>query len=126
MAANRKIQSAAVRFGPLLKAFLLCLLLGGSGIGFVWQKQQIHQLGLQIKQLETTLAGHRAANRQRADTLAYQRSPRALDARVRELNLGLMPPRPENILRLSEPSSAAVTQRAEPPSPPSGGALARK
>jgi hypothetical protein len=125
MAANRKIQSAAVRFGPLLKAFLLCLLIGCSGIGFVWQKQQIHQLGLQIKQLETTLAGHHAANRQRADTLAYQRSPRALDARVRELNLGLMPPRPENILRLSEPSSAAVTQRAEPP-PPSGGALARR
>jgi len=125
MAANRKNQSAAVRFGPLLKAFLLCLLIGGSGIGFVWQKQQIHQLGLQIKQLETTLAGQRAANRQRADTLAYQRSPRALDARVRELNLGLMPPRPENILRLSEPSSAAATQRAELP-PPSGAVLARR
>lgn len=124
MAANRKNQSAAVRFGPLLKAFLACLLIGGSGIGYVWQKNQIYQLGLQIKQLETTLADHRAANRQRADTLAYQRSPRALDARVRELNLGLMPPRPENILRLSESPFATTPPRAE--SSPSGGALARR
>ena len=30
MAANRKSQSAAIRFGPVLKALLLCLLIGGS------------------------------------------------------------------------------------------------
>ena len=48
MARNRKYQSAASRFGPALKAFLLCLLIGGSGIGYVWQKDQISQLGQQI------------------------------------------------------------------------------
>jgi hypothetical protein len=41
MARNRKNQSAAMRFGPVLKALLLCLLIGGSGIGYVWQKDQI-------------------------------------------------------------------------------------
>ena len=32
MAKNRKHQSAAIRFGPALKAFLLCLLIGGSAL----------------------------------------------------------------------------------------------
>ena len=56
MARNRKYQSAANRFGPALKAFLLCLLIGGSGVGDVWQKDQISQLGQQIKKRELRLA----------------------------------------------------------------------
>ncbi len=56
MARNRKYQSAAIRFGPALKAFLLCLLIGGSGVGYVWQKDQISQLGQQIKKRELRLA----------------------------------------------------------------------
>ena len=56
MARNRKYQSAAIRFGPALKAFLLCLLIGGSGVGYVWQKDQISQLGQQIKKRELQLA----------------------------------------------------------------------
>ncbi len=56
MARNRKYQSAANRFGPALKAFLLCLLIGGSGVGYVWQKDQISQLGQQIKKRELRLA----------------------------------------------------------------------
>jgi hypothetical protein len=46
MAKNRKYQSAAVRFGPALKAFLLCAVIGGSGVGYVWQKSQIDAKGL--------------------------------------------------------------------------------
>ena len=55
MAKNRKHQSAAIRFGPALKAFLLCVLIGGSAVGYVWQKSQIEQLGDQIKQRETAV-----------------------------------------------------------------------
>ena len=55
MAKNRKYQSAAIRFGPALKAFLLCLLIGGSGIGYVWQKNQIYELGQQIRKREMHL-----------------------------------------------------------------------
>src|SRR5207249_7605300 len=55
MARNRKYQSAAIRFGPALKAFLLCLLIGGSAVGYVWQKNQIYQLGQQIKMGENHL-----------------------------------------------------------------------
>ena len=49
MARNRKYQSAAIRFGPALKALLLCLLIGRAGVGYVWQKSQIYELGRQIE-----------------------------------------------------------------------------
>jgi len=58
MARNRKSQSAAIRFGPALKAFLLCLLIGGSGIGYVWQKDQIGRLGGTERKTAKTTGGN--------------------------------------------------------------------
>ena len=45
MAKNRKNQAAEIRFGPVLKVVLLCSLIGGSAIGYAWQKNQIERLG---------------------------------------------------------------------------------
>jgi len=113
MAANRKNQSAAVRFGPALKAVLLCLFIGGSGVGYVWQKNQIFALGEQMKKSEQRLEELRRLNKQRADSLAWLRSHQFLDGRVRELNLGLAQPRPEQIWRLPEvPAKPAETKLA--------------
>ena len=103
MAKNRKYQSAAIRFGPALKAFLLCLLIGGSGVGYVWQKSQIYELGKMIKQRENRLGELRDQNKKLCDQLAMLRSPRKLEERVRELNLGLGQPRPASVIRLLEP-----------------------
>ena len=103
MAKNRKYQSAAIRFGPALKAFLLCLLIGGSGVGYVWQKSQIFELAKMIKAREIRLAELREQNKKLSDQLAMLRSPRNLENRVRELNLGLIPPRPGSVIRLPEP-----------------------
>ena len=103
MAKNRKYQSAAIRFGPALKAFLLCLLIGGSGVGYVWQKSQIYELGRQIKARENRLAELRDQNKKLSDQLAMLRSPAKLDQRVRELNLGLGQPRQSSVVRLFEP-----------------------
>ena len=105
MARNRKYQSAAIRFGPALKAFLLCLLIGGSGVGYVWQKGQIYELGRQIKTRENRLAELRDQNKKLGDQLARLRSPAMLDQRVRELNLGLGQPRPASVVRLLEPAA---------------------
>ena len=52
MAKNRKNQAAAIRFGPALKASFLCLLIAGSAIGYVWQKNEIKHLGQQIADRE--------------------------------------------------------------------------
>src|SRR6185295_3503818 len=104
MAKNRKNQSAAIRFGPALKAFLLCLLIGGSGVGYVWQKSQIFELAKLIKARENKLHDLREQNKKLSDQLAMLRSPRNLENRVRELNLGLVPPRPASVIRLLEPA----------------------
>ena len=39
----------------MLKVVLLCVFIGGSGVGYVWQKNQIHQLGEQITRSEKRL-----------------------------------------------------------------------
>ena len=75
MAKNRKHQSAAIRFGPALKAFLLCALIGGSGVGYVWQKSQISELGQQISKRERHLVQLQEQNKKLRDQLAMLRSP---------------------------------------------------
>lgn len=104
MARNRKYQAAAIRFGPALKAFLLCLLIGGSGVGYVWQKDQISQLGRQIYQRELRRDGLVEQNEKLRKQLGMMRSPRFLEQRIQELGLGLVPPQPTQVLRLSEPT----------------------
>ena len=108
MARNRKHQSAAIRFGPALKAFLLCLLIGGSGVGYVWQKNQIYDLGQQIRKREIHLKELEDQNDKLRRQLAFMRSPAFLEARVKELNLGLVQPDPSQVwyLNVSEPAAA--------------------
>ena len=105
MAKNRKNQSAAIRFGPALKALFLCLLIAGAAVGYGWQKSQIYQLGQQIRQREVRLARLQNDDRKLSDQLSILRSPTMLDRRVRELNLGLLPAQPMQVLRLAEPAS---------------------
>lgn len=102
MAKNRKNQPAAVRFGPAVKALLFCLFIGGSGVGYVWQKGQITSLGTEITQREKKLEDLQRQNKLRRDHLAYLRSPQMLERRVKELNLGLVPPQPEQVVRLAD------------------------
>lgn len=103
MAKNRKNLSAATRFGPALKAFLLCVVIGGSGLGYVWQKSQIKQLGDQIKQREGRLTEVSNQNQKLRDQLAILRSPAQLKERVQKLNLGLAMPQPNQVWPLAEP-----------------------
>jgi hypothetical protein len=103
MARNRKSQSAAIRFGPALKALLLCLLIGGSGVGYVWQKEQIAWLGLQIKKQETVLKSMEGKNKELRQHLADMRSPLQIKLQIKKDNLGLVLPTDNQILRLPEP-----------------------
>jgi hypothetical protein len=102
MASNRKNQSPAIRFAPALRAFFMCLLIGGSGVGYVWQKNQISDLGRQIKQLEIRRDLLRNQNRVLGNLLVKMSSPKELDARVKNSNLGLVPPRQDKVWRLVE------------------------
>jgi hypothetical protein len=103
MARNRKYQSAAIRFGPALKAFLLCLLIGGSGVGYVWQKTQIYQLDQQIRLREKSLAQVLVQNEKQRQKLDALRSPAWLEEHGKAL--GLMPPQPSQVWSLPQPSA---------------------
>jgi hypothetical protein len=106
MAGNRKSKSAAIRFGPALKAAFLCLLIAGSAIGYVWQKNEIYRLSQHIRQDELRLKQMTDFNEKLSVKLADLRSPLMLDQRVRELNLGLAPAQPMQVWRLPEPLAA--------------------
>ena len=116
MSRNRKHQTAAVRFVPALKAALLCLLLGGSAVGYVWQKNQIHDLGRQIREGEIKLEKLREANGKLGRQLMTLRSPQMLERRSKELGLGLVQPVPSQILRIVE--TPVETAAPAAPSPP--------
>ncbi len=114
MARNRKYQSTAVRFGPAVKAFLLCLLIGGSGVGYVWQKDQISQLGQQIKKREMRLRELAYQNEKLEKQLATMRTPFFLEMRIRDLKLGLVRPEQAQIWRLPEPVREELETTREP------------
>jgi hypothetical protein len=103
MAKNQKKQAAEIRFGPVLKVVLLCSLICGSAVGYVWQKNEIYKLGQFIRQRETRLTQLQNDNKRLADQLAILHSPVMLDQRGRELNLGLVPAQPAQVVRLDEP-----------------------
>jgi cell division protein FtsB len=103
MARNRKYRTTAARFGPAIKAFVLCLLISGSGIGYVWQKTQIVELGRQIKQRETRLGGLEKQNEKLKGQLADMRRMAYIEDRIKRQGLGLAQPLPTQIWSLSEP-----------------------
>ena len=103
MARNRKNQSGAVRFVPALKALLLCLLLGGSAVGYVLQKNKIYELGRQITKREAALERLKWENKLRASQLADMQIPSRLIERIREMKLGLAQPPPGQMVWLPEP-----------------------
>jgi len=107
MAKNRKSQSVGMRFGPALKAFLLCLVIGGAGLGYVWQKDQIGRLGKQKKSRENRLSLLDDQNVKLRNQLAILRSPKPLGDRIQEMKLGLVPMQPTQIWRLAEPMADA-------------------
>lgn len=80
-----------------------CAVLCLAGLGYVWEKRQIHVLGREIKKHETDLDKLRRENEARRRNYAAMCSPAELDARARKMNLGLSVPQPEQIVRMTEP-----------------------
>jgi hypothetical protein len=115
MSRNRKSQSAGIRFGPALKAFLLCALFCGSGLGYVWQKDQIDRLAKQIRIREQRLESLKHNNEELRSQLAKVRMPQSLVARVKEMNLGLVSPAPGQVWTLPEPTGDAPRAEREKP-----------
>jgi len=102
MAKNRKNQAAAIRFGPALKASFLCLLIGGSAVGYVWQKGQIGRLGKMQAAREDSLKKIKQDNEALDRQIGVLSLPVMIDRRAKELNLGLAPATPMQVVLLAE------------------------
>ena len=112
MTRNRRSQSGAVRFVPALKAIILCMLIGGSAVGYVLQKNKLHELGRQIKKREIILERLKWDNNLRASQLANLQLPQRLMERVKEQKLGLVPTQSSQCILLVEPAAQETTNRA--------------
>ena len=114
MGRNRK-NGSATWLVPGVKAALICLLLGGSAIGYVYQKNQLIELGRQIQKKEQQLktVSDNSAHWQR--TLLTLQSAYYLENRVKEMKMPLAQPAQAQILTIVEvPATAAP--RSQPPS----------
>ena len=103
MSRNRKNGSSAIRLCPVIETLLLCLVTAGAGVGYVWQKEQIDSLSRQIDERGVRLARLTDENQNRRRLLADLRSLSCLEARIKELNLGLAPPSLTQMWHLVEP-----------------------
>ena len=101
---NRRKAMAAVRLSVLLRGGLLVALVGMTGLGYVWQKNQIYQMGNQIRQQERELEGLRKKQAVLRVQVAELKSPRFLWAKCQHWNLGLLVPRDAQVVRLPEPT----------------------
>ena len=108
MSRNRK-NGSAVRFVPALKAALICVLLGGSATGYVYQKNQIYELGKQIQQREKHVKDLRASNAEFSRNLMTLQSSLYLEKKVQELKLGLLQPAQSQIITIVEVPAATLT-----------------
>jgi len=117
MARNRKSQSAELRFGPALKALLICFFIGGAGIGYVYQKNLLNKLGQEIKNRERDLRLLESRNEAQETQLQRLNSARMLEERVKDLQLGLGPASPTQIVVVvdGEPQAVAPARSARRP-----------
>jgi hypothetical protein len=113
MARNRKYQSAAVRFAPAIKVLLVCSFMVASGVGYVWQKGQLVDLGRRKSVLEKRLYALQGQSKKLEGELISLQLPKSLNAKVIEFKLGLQPAQANQIVHLPEPPSALAAGSAE-------------
>ena len=101
-ARNRKRKEVQLSIGSWVKALSFCVVLGGLAMGYVWQKSQIHQIGILLNKKEVRLDLLKGENERWSQMRAEMRSTQKLYERVNKLGLGLMMPTPEQVLKLSD------------------------
>ena len=80
-------------------------------MGYVWQKNQIYQLGQQRKQREMRLGLLEEQNEKLSRQLQTMRLPQSLERRIQELGLGLGQPQMSQVLILPEPAADSSAPR---------------
>ena len=94
-------------------AVLVCSVICGMGLGYVWQKSQISSLGKQIKEREMLFDEVRRTNKKLGDELSQLKSPAMLHQMAGQWQLGLSRPNPKNVVVLREKKPEPLVPRTE-------------
>ena len=124
MAKNRKNMSVAIRFGPAIKALLICALFVASGVGYVWQKSVIADLERKSTAQKQELEKLETKNSKLREDLARLTSPEELTRRLADGKLGLAKPPPLQVVWMVEPAGAPLARPPLPARPPAVGQYA--
>jgi len=100
----RRVQSRNGVIGASLtvKAVFVCLFVGCSCAGYLWQKSQVHKLGQLMRGLESDLERLGKGNDVLLQRYSVLVSNPVLEQQVEKYGLDLRSPAPEQILRLRE------------------------
>ena len=92
---------------------MLCFCIGASGIGYIWQKNQLIQLDARFTDREKQLEKLRRQNEVLNRSLAVLQSPPFLESRIQQLKLDLIAPEPEQTIHLIDqwPPAAPAAAR---------------
>jgi len=112
------VQSARPAFISqiLIWSLLLIGIAGGSGVAVIWQRQLIVQAANRIKTLENNLAEVERRQTEITSELAAEQSLDTLLRRNAAFNLGLVPIREQQLVRvnISPERTLAIKRNAEP------------
>ena len=97
-------RSAPLKPGTIIAAIVVCAAVCLAGIGYIWAKTQVWTLGREIKALENRRDELRRANDALSRTYAAMCTSRELELRLKHYNLGLVMPRPDQIVTMTEPT----------------------
>ena len=105
MSRSRRKNCNSVDAASLARGIVLTALLALAGLSYVYLSLQLHRLGDHKKSLETELASLRAQNEVARDQIAALTSRAALQRRLKEGYLKMVPIGEHNIVRLTIPAA---------------------
>lgn len=97
---SKQRRTAPANWGGIVATGLAVAVLSVAAVGYVWHYNRNEQLAEVIRQKQAQLHRMRSEAESLDGRIEAMRSHRAIETRVKDL--GLVPPQPEQILRLPE------------------------
>ncbi len=110
MASNRRRHANAVPLALIATWILVLGTLGAAGLGYVYLKNQIHVTGAKIKSLENELEKLNTQDEVMRAKIAVLSSRDAMNRRLNEGFIKLVPVSDERLVRVEMPSRKAVSE----------------
>lgn len=107
----RRPKGSSLKPQTVIVSIVICAAVCLAGVGYLWGKTEVWRLSRDMKQLELRRDELKRHNDVLQREYAAMCAPWKLAARVKELNLGLSAPLPDQIERIKEPFANAPQNR---------------